>query len=249
MARILLIDDEANIRLMVRLALEQQKHTVEEAADGDEGLTKFKDGSGWDLILLDQRMPGIDGLSVMKLMRLTSPKTKIIMITAFGTMDLIMDAITAGANNLLRKPFTVNILRGVVESALKQNYRATDPEEIGAQGISFEFTTLNGFRIDSKQGEGLELGGITLYNFVVHSPTGETRAITVRIPVYINELIKAHTGREIMPGGPRFLHAFAEEVLANHVWQHAELPEDGQIVVTEFSPAMVAWVDTLKVSK
>lgn len=249
MARILLVDDEQNIRMMVRLALEQQKHAVVEACDGDEGLAKFKDGSGWDLILLDQRMPGIDGLDVLKLMRLTAPKAKIIMITAFGTMDLIMDAISAGANNLLRKPFTVSVLRSVVDSALKQNYKATDPEEIGAQGISFEFTTLNGFRIDSKKGEGLELGGITLYNFIVHSPSGDTRAVTVRIPVYINELVKAHTGREVMPGGARFLHAFAEEVLANYVWQHAELPEDGQIVVTEFSPEMVAWVDTLKVSK
>lgn len=248
MARILLIDDEANIRLMVRLALEQQKHSVEEAADGDEGLEKFKDGTSWDLILLDQRMPGIDGLEVLRLMRLTQPRSRIIMITAFGTMDLITDAVAAGANNLLRKPFTVAVLRSVVDSALKQNYRATDPEEIGSQGISFEFTTLNGFRIDSRQGEGLQSGGSTLFNFVVHSPSDETRAITVVIPTYINELIKAHTGRESLPGGTRFLHALAEEVLANHVWQKADIPTGGEIVVSELSPAMIAWVDTLKAS-
>ena len=64
MARILIVDDENNIRMMVRLALQHVGHTVETAADGAEGLQKFGNGSNFDLVLLDQRMPGLEGLDV-----------------------------------------------------------------------------------------------------------------------------------------------------------------------------------------
>ena len=64
MARILLIDDEKNIRLMVRTALVHVGHEVDTAADGPEGLEKFGRGQSWDLVLLDHRMPGMEGLGM-----------------------------------------------------------------------------------------------------------------------------------------------------------------------------------------
>ncbi len=121
MARILIVDDENNIRMMVRLALQHVGHTVETAADGTEGLQKFGNGSNFDLVLLDQRMPGLEGLDVLKQMRYQHPTAKIIMATAFGTIDLAVDAMKSGATDFLRKPFTAETLRGAVQSALKDN--------------------------------------------------------------------------------------------------------------------------------
>ena len=92
MARILLIDDEGNLRLMIRLALQHAGHTVETAADGPEGLAKFGEGAGWDLTLLDQRMPGMEGMEVLREIRRREPEAKVIMITAFGTIDLAGEA-------------------------------------------------------------------------------------------------------------------------------------------------------------
>src|SRR5689334_9257581 len=114
MARILMVDDEHNIRMMIRLALQHDGHTVEAAADGSEGLEKFGDGSAWDLVLLDQRMPGLEGMAVLRQMRYYDADARVIMITAFGTVDLAVDAMKAGATDFLRKPFTADTLRGAI---------------------------------------------------------------------------------------------------------------------------------------
>ena len=80
MARILVVDDEANIRTMVRIALEKAGHTVEQAADGPEGIERFRDGADWDVVLLDQRMPGMEGLEVLREMRNRDPLARVVMI-------------------------------------------------------------------------------------------------------------------------------------------------------------------------
>jgi two-component system chemotaxis response regulator CheY len=64
--KMLIIDDEAHIREMMRLTLEAAGYEVGEAADGDEGLARFGDGSGYDVVLLDQKMPGMDGLETLR---------------------------------------------------------------------------------------------------------------------------------------------------------------------------------------
>lgn len=119
MARILIIDDENNIRRMLKLALAQNGHTVETASDGYEGLERFgNDGADWDLVLLDQRMPGLEGLEVLREMRRRNPLARVLMITAFGTIDLATDAMAAGATDFLRKPFAIETLRSAVAAAL-----------------------------------------------------------------------------------------------------------------------------------
>ena len=113
MAKILIVDDESNIRMMLRLALEHVGHTVGLAADGAEGLEKFGGGADWDLVLLDHRMPGIEGIDVLREIRARKPDARVVMITAFGTVDLASEALRLGATDFLRKPFTVELLRRV----------------------------------------------------------------------------------------------------------------------------------------
>src|ERR1044071_3420969 len=64
--RILIIDDEEHIRRMMRITLEASGYAVGEAQDGPEGLKLYGDGANWDGVVLDQRMPGMDGLETLK---------------------------------------------------------------------------------------------------------------------------------------------------------------------------------------
>lgn len=123
MAHILVIDDEKNVRKMVRLALQRVGHTVDVAEDGWQGLELFGDGSGWDLVLVDQRMPRLEGRETIRAMRQRDATARTIMITSFSTIELASDVLASGATDFLRKPFSTEILRGAVEVALARPRR------------------------------------------------------------------------------------------------------------------------------
>jgi CheY-like chemotaxis protein len=238
MARILVVDDEANIRMMIRLALQKDGHVVEQASDGPEGLDKFGNGGNWDLVLLDQRMPGMEGLEVLRDMRYRAPKARIVMITAYGTIDLAIEAMRAGATDFLRKPFTLEMLRGAVRAASSE-VAGTDSE-----GTVVSFTTLNGFRIESHRQPGEPDGSELVYRFAVRSPAGDATVCTVSLPAYVVELVKAHAGCEQMPGGDAFWQGFCEEALANHIWQNAHPPAE-RLRVDELTTGLRRWTDTV----
>lgn len=250
MARILVIDDENNIRMMVRLTLQHVGHTVEVAADGQEGLTRFSDGSGWDLILLDQRMPFMEGLDVLRQIRYQDPLVKIIMITAFGTIDLAVEAMKAGATDFLRKPFTGDILRGAVQSALK-GFAASDAsvnteiKPTTLSGPTFGLTTINGYRIEFKPEPGTKMDNGRGFLFSLRSPQDTLQQCTVVLSNLVMELVKAHTDREEMPGGSRFWQAICEEALANYLWQNAEFPPDGMLRVNDLTSGLRRYVDSV----
>jgi CheY-like chemotaxis protein len=64
--KLLIVDDEPHIRQMMRLTLEAAGYQIDEAASGEDGLSQFGDGRDYDVVLLDQKMPGIDGLQTLK---------------------------------------------------------------------------------------------------------------------------------------------------------------------------------------
>lgn len=245
MANILVIDDEHNIQMSIRLALKHVGHTVELASDGSEGLTKFGSGEGWDLVLLDQRMQGLSGLEVLRKMRSRDPDSRIIMITAFGTIDLAVDAMKAGATDFLRKPFTSDVLRGAVKAALQGSPADRVSGIPQGESVVYGLTTLNGFRVESRPGPGDRVAGDITHTFTVKNPEGEARQCRVRLPVYVVELVKARADRESMPGGNRFWQGLCEEVLANYLWQHADFPADDALVVDELTAGLQRWVDAV----
>ncbi len=256
MARVLLVDDEGNIRLMVRLALERKGLTIETADDGPEGLAMFGDGAGWDLTLLDQRMPGMDGLDVLREMRRRRTDARIIMITAFGTLDLVMEAMQAGATEFLRKPFTLETLRDAVDAALSGPAKTEGPgvfpfvdaqaapQEPGG-GPTYSTRTLNGYRIEFRVGTGVRRGDDMLYPFTVVGPQGEALPCTVILPSYLPDLVKADTDCERLPGGDRFWQALCEEALSNYVWQVAEAPPQGVLRIDDITPGLRQWIDAV----
>ncbi|RKH06406.1 response regulator [Corallococcus sp. CA053C] len=122
--RILIADDQPEMRTLIRKMLVRRGYEVVEASDGPglvqlliEGLTADESRAP-DLIITDVRMPGFTGLEVLARLRREQWTTPVILITAFGDAQLHRDALRLGAACVLNKPFELEELRGAVEAAL-----------------------------------------------------------------------------------------------------------------------------------
>jgi len=116
---VLIVDDEKNIRLTLAMALETLNLQVEMAAHGEEALQKLAEKS-YDLILLDMRLPGLDGMEVLGRVVKTWSQSKVIVITAYGSSEMAVEAMTLGAVDFLPKPFDPEDVRKTVTRILDQ---------------------------------------------------------------------------------------------------------------------------------
>lgn len=244
MARILVVDDEKNIRLMIELALGQSGHTVVLAADGPEGLSKYGDGSDFDLVLLDQRMPGMEGLEVLRELRKKSPESKIIMITAFGTIDLAVDAMKAGATDFLRKPFTTDMLRNAVQSSLA-GITVEHTAQPSHSPVIYWTATLNGFSISSKPNSEAWKDGDLRYPFDVRSPVGFISQCAILVQAEVVAQIKDRIGDRAISIDEAFWRNLCSHVMANYIWQNPELPSDGCVQTATLTKELANWIDSL----
>jgi DNA-binding response OmpR family regulator len=117
---ILIVDDEKNIRLTLSQSLETLGAEIDTAVNGEEALTKLK-GSEFGLILLDIRMPGMDGMEVLRKVRDIRPDIRIIMITAYGTVESAVEAMKLGAVDFLQKPFDPEEIRELVSRVMDRD--------------------------------------------------------------------------------------------------------------------------------
>jgi len=106
---ILIVEDEYNQRILLSEILSKEGYTVFEAEDGKKAREIFKEESV-DLILLDFKLPDIDGLSLINFFKGTNPETEIIIITAFGSIENAVNALKAGAYDYLTKPVDIDDL-------------------------------------------------------------------------------------------------------------------------------------------
>jgi len=118
--RVLVVDDEENLRRLLTKLLTQEGLGVDEAADGEEGLARYKAGR-YDLVLLDLKLPKLDGLGVLRGIMEHDPEALVILITAFSTIDTAIQAIKLGAYDYVAKPFRPEELMIVVNQALERN--------------------------------------------------------------------------------------------------------------------------------
>jgi DNA-binding response OmpR family regulator len=116
---VLIVDDEKNIRLTLAMALEKLNLPVDTALNGEEALTRLAEQS-YALMLLDLRMPGIGGMEVLKRVRELRPEVKVVIITAWGSIDAAVEAMKLGAVDFLQKPFDAEDVRALVSSLLDQ---------------------------------------------------------------------------------------------------------------------------------
>jgi len=120
MARILVADDEPGIREFVGDVLRLEHHDVSEAADGRVAARRL-DEQGFDLVITDLRMPGQDGLSLIKKIKAEQPEVEVIVMTAHGTVDTAVEAMKLGAFDYLQKPLGgPDQLRLIVHRALER---------------------------------------------------------------------------------------------------------------------------------
>ncbi|HLX26664.1 MAG TPA: response regulator [Candidatus Cybelea sp.] len=119
MKTILAIDDSPSIRLMVAHTIRSAGYTVVEAADGTEGL-RIAEGSPFDMVITDQNMPGVDGLSLVRTLRKRPEyrKVPIIVLTTEMGDDMKQHGRAAGATGWMVKPFHPETLLNVVKRAI-----------------------------------------------------------------------------------------------------------------------------------
>jgi DNA-binding response OmpR family regulator len=234
--RILVVDDEGHIRQMIRLTLETAGYEVGEAEDGYRGLEEFGDGQAWDVVLLDQRMPGLDGLETLRRMRGKSPAARVIMVTAFASIELAVDAMKLGATDFLRKPMTPEMLRNAVTAALAKPAAAlVTPRAAAAEapaGVSpppVSRLTLNGFRLWlAPEVPGSRPSTSAERLFVVQHPDGRQQEVRVEIDAeavgYVERAI-----RRPLPASSAFWTAQAERTLNNALWNDGRVPVGGKM--------------------
>lgn len=104
MLNILLIEDEEINRITLAKLLRHAGHEVQTAQDGDEGLALVKDGD-WDVVLTDLRLPGVNGMEILRESRQRYPQTPVLMMTAYATVKNAVECLKLGAFNYLTKPF------------------------------------------------------------------------------------------------------------------------------------------------
>jgi CheY-like chemotaxis protein len=112
--RVLVVDDEAGMRETLVDILQDAGYDVEAAADGERALASAQ-GDEFDVVLMDIRMPGSDGVTVLQ--RMGPPPPRVIMMTAYAVEEQLRRAISAHAFAVVHKPFQVDYLLGLVEAA------------------------------------------------------------------------------------------------------------------------------------
>ena len=116
--RILVVDDEQNIRTVLRALLARDGHEVSCASDGDEAIAVLRRG-GVNAVLTDLRMPGTDGMSLLRFAKEHYPGLPVVILTAHGTVDTAVEALKQGAFDYLTKPFDHTEMRQVIDKALR----------------------------------------------------------------------------------------------------------------------------------
>jgi len=119
MAKILIVDDSAVSRKKLKAILESAAHEiVGEACDGAEAFKKYE-ALLPDLVTMDITMPNIDGITVLKKIMENYPKAKVVMITALGKGDKILEALNSGAKNYITKPYEDDQIINSIKEALE----------------------------------------------------------------------------------------------------------------------------------
>ncbi len=123
-SRVLVVDDDRTFRLSTAALLRQDGHEVVQAEDGTAAVAILKK-EHFDLILLDLRMPGLDGIGIVEVLRTWGTDTPILMISGFGTVDTAVDALHTGADDFLTKPVEPDVLSARVEALISRRPMST----------------------------------------------------------------------------------------------------------------------------
>ena len=130
-AKILVVDDDENIRNTMKAILEDEGYLVDLAANGNDAIQKTKK-STYNIALLDIRLPDMEGVELLKLIKDTVPRTRKIMVTGYPSMQNAIAALNKNADAYLIKPIDIENLLSLVKEQLKlqENERAFSEEKV-----------------------------------------------------------------------------------------------------------------------
>ena len=117
MKKILIIDDEKPVRDVLNIALSEEGYESFQAPSGEQGIELFK-SSEPDIVITDVMMPGIDGIEVTKRMRAHRDDIDVVVMSGFGTEELVVNALRAGASNYLKKPIVFDELFKILDDII-----------------------------------------------------------------------------------------------------------------------------------
>jgi nitrogen regulation protein NR(I) len=127
MANILMVDDERPIRRILTVLLQERRHRVTEAGSGEEALALLPEAKP-DLVLLDLKLPGMDGLETLRRLRALAPRLDVIMMTAHGSIATAVEAMRRGAFDYVAKPFDNDELMMIIDRALEMRRLSSEVE-------------------------------------------------------------------------------------------------------------------------
>lgn len=117
--RILVVDDEESMRFLLSQVMKREGYDVATASDGEKALQHVRENN-FDLVIMDVKMPAMDGMQALKEMRRMRPNLVVVMITAHGNTDLAIQAMREGAYDYFNKPFELEEMKVVVRRALEK---------------------------------------------------------------------------------------------------------------------------------
>jgi len=215
--RILVVDDESQIRRVMRTALSMHGYEVTEARNGEEGLSLVRT-SDFDLVLLDVNMPGKSGLETCREIRILGSSPAIVMITVRDSVTDKVDALDAGADGYVTKPFGISELLARIRAVLRRTVESPFPAthlRLGAVEIDFEGRKI----LVGNERVRLTPKELDLLSYLA---THSNRTITHR------ELLQAVWGPE-HGHDQQYLHVFMNR-LRNKV---ERTPKDPRFLITE----------------
>ncbi|NNE66152.1 MAG: sigma-54-dependent Fis family transcriptional regulator [Pyrinomonadaceae bacterium] len=119
MARLLIVDDEEGYCSVLKVVFEKEGHIVDTASNGVEALEHIR-GSVCDLIISDVKMPDMGGIALLKKARETAPDIRVVMMTAFASLEVAREAFVLGADDFIQKPFQNDELKLIVKRTLEK---------------------------------------------------------------------------------------------------------------------------------
>ena len=139
MNKVLIVDDELNMRLVLAAMLKKEGYDVVSATDGREALQILKSNK-IDVVITDLKMPNLDGMGLLNCITEQYPEVPVIIITAYGTVSTAVEALKKGALDYITKPFEQDELKNIISKAIKthtlnENELFLPPEEIERTGI------------------------------------------------------------------------------------------------------------------
>lgn len=134
--KILIVDDESGMRNALREVLKRLSYTVDTAEDAEEGLRLLEEND-YSLIMSDVRMPEMDGIAFLENVMNTHPEMRMIMMTAYGTIEDAVTAMKKGAMDYLLKPFSLDSVEKVVSKCLHTEKKAVKQEQVSSKKMVY----------------------------------------------------------------------------------------------------------------